>query len=239
MHMVLPEVLSDEAVADICVMLNKAPSSDGWGDGTATSGPQSRQRKNNQQMPEHGRVTLMARTILLEALAKHPLFMMAALPRRLYPPNFNRYAGQSNSFGDHIDNCLRQVGGGGGSGGAGSGGYLRCDLSCTVFLSDPQSYEGGELVIQHQAQEFRHKGAAGDAVLYPSGALHRVEPVTKGERIASFFWVESMVRDTEQRELLYDLDLNVQRLRAELGETRECVALTQTYHRLLRLWATP
>jgi PKHD-type hydroxylase len=230
MHLVLPEVLSEDDVAGIVQMLAHAPPGESWIDGTATSGTQSRGVKSNQQMPENGRVTAHAREVLVAALNRHPLFMMAALPRKLYPPNFNRYMGAANQFGDHIDNALRRV--------SGTNGYLRCDLSCTVFLSDPASYEGGELVVQIAGREVRHKLQAGDAILYPAGSIHRVEPVTRGERIASFFWVESMVRDTEQRETLYDLDLTIQRLRAALGETRECVALTQTYHRLMRLWAT-
>jgi PKHD-type hydroxylase len=230
MHLVLPEVLSEDDVAGIVQMLAHAPPGEGWVDGTATSGTQSRGVKTNQQMPENGRVTAHAREVLVAALNRHPLFMMAALPRRLYPPNFNRYQGAANQFGDHIDNALRR---------APTGGYLRCDLSCTVFLSEPADYDGGELVVQVGGRDVAHKLQAGDAILYPAGSIHRVEPVTRGERIAGFFWVESMVRDTEQRETLYDLDLTIQRLRAALGETPECVALTQTYHRLLRLWASP
>jgi PKHD-type hydroxylase len=240
MQLVLPEVLTADALAQVRTLLASAGAGagadEGWTDGTATSGTQSRGVKTNEQMPEQGRVTAQAREIVVAHLSRHPLFMMAALPRRLYPPNFNRYRAPSSEFGNHIDNALRNV--------PGSTGYLRTDLSCTIFLSDPQSYEGGELVITQAGSETTisgiassHKLQAGDAVLYPASTVHRVNPVTRGERIACFFWVESMVRNSEQRQMLYEMDLHIMRLRQRHGESAETVGLTAAYHNLLRMWA--
>jgi PKHD-type hydroxylase len=232
MQLVLPEVLSAEALAQVQSLLASAPAGEGWADGTATSGTQSRGVKTNEQMPEQGSVTAKARDVVVAHLSRHPLFMMAALPRRLYPPNFNRYRAPSAAFGNHIDNALRNV--------PGAAGHLRTDLSCTIFLSDPKSYEGGELVITQVGSETaasNYKLQAGDAILYPASTVHRVNPVTRGERIACFFWVESMVRSSEQRQMLYEMDLHLMRLRHQHGESAETVGLTATYHNLLRMWA--
>jgi PKHD-type hydroxylase len=232
MQLVLPQVLPAPIITDVLSLLAKAPLGESWIDGASTSGPQSRGVKSNEQMPEQGRVTAQAREMVVTHLSRHPLFMMAALPRRLYPPNFNRYSAPSSEFGNHIDNALRNV--------HGMAGYLRTDLSCTLFLSDPQSYDGGELVITQAGSETMatsYKLQAGDALLYPASTVHRVNPVTRGERIASFFWVESMVSSTEQRQMLYEMDLHIMRLRQRHGESPETVGLTAAYHNLLRMWA--
>ncbi len=236
MQLAISSVLSATDTANILNLLRNAPAGEGWVDGAITSGKQSAQVKNNQQMPELGNITQQAREIVVSGISRHPSFMTAALPRRLYPPNFNRYSGSANTFGSHIDNALRTL--------PGSPGFLRTDLSCTLFLSDPASYEGGELVIQAAGGEQAYKLAAGSLLLYPATSVHRVNPVTRGERISSFFWIESMVRSIEQRELLYELDMTImaqrtRELQAGGPESTESVRLTGTYHNLLRMWASP
>ncbi len=251
MQLVISQVLSAADISQILTLLaststQPTPGGEGWIDGIATSGKQSAQVKNNQQTPENGRITAQAREIVNSAISKSPEFMTAALPRRIYPPNFNRYADAANTFGAHIDNALRHV-----SSANGSGGYLRTDLSCTLFLSEPASYEGGELVIQgaggsssSPSAEQSYKLPAGSLLLYPATTVHRVNPVTRGERIACFFWIESMVRSSEQRELLYELDMTImaqrtRELQSSGKESSESVRLTGTYHNLLRMWAQP
>jgi PKHD-type hydroxylase len=236
MQLVVSSALSAADVANVLMLLQSAPEGEGWVDGAATSGQQSAQVKNNQQMPEHGKVTSQAREIVVSGISRHPSFMTAALPRRLYPPNFNRYSGNANTFGAHIDNALRTL--------PGAPGFLRTDLSCTLFLSEPSGYEGGELVIEGAGGEQAYKLPAGSLVLYPATTVHRVNPVTRGERIACFFWIESMVRSYEQRELLYQLDMTImaqrtRELQAGGKESAESVRLTGTYHNLLRMWAQP
>lgn len=236
MQLVISSVMTATDVANTLALLRNAPAGEGWVDGLATSGQQSSQVKNNQQMPELGRVTAQAREIVVSNISRHPSFMTAALPRRLYPPNFNRYSGGANMFGAHIDNALRTL--------PGTPGFLRTDLSCTLFLSDPGSYDGGELVIQGAGGEQAYKLPAGSLLLYPANTVHRVNPVTRGERIACFFWVESMVRSHEQRELLYELDMTImaqrtRELQSGGKESAESVRLTGTYHNLLRMWAQP
>lgn len=226
----LAQVLNADEIGKILHILASAPPDQGWTDGRITTGSQSAMVKNNQQMPEQGASTAQARDLVLAALSRNAQFMTAALPRRVYPPSFNRYSGQTNAFGSHIDNAVRTV--------PGSAGYLRTDVSCTLFLNDPGSYDGGELVIQAPGGEQSYKLNAGDILLYPSTTLHRVNPVTRGERIASFFWVESMIRSAEQRQLLYQLDMGILSLRQKSGETPEAVRLTGVYHNLLRMWAT-
>jgi PKHD-type hydroxylase len=234
MQLPLMNILNASEVAQVLQLLRTAPTSEGWVNGLVTTGKQSAQVKNNEQMPEGGRITAQARDIVASALGKSSQFMAAALPRRIYPPNFNRYSGQTNAFGAHIDNGLRNVPGG--------NGFLRTDISCTLFLTEPTSYEGGELVIQSPAGEIAYKLTAGSLLLYPSNSVHRVNPVTRGERLACFFWVESMVASNEQRQLLYELDLSIMNLRErELRtngqESSEAVRLAGTYHNLLRMWA--
>ena len=211
--------------------MRKALAAVPWGDGRATSGPQSKEAKNNEQVAQ-GRPELPGlQETVLAALSRHAMFFSAALPRRILPPMFNRYGGFANAFGNHIDNAIRYVPGRPGE-------RVRTDISCTLFLADPDEYDGGELVIEDTYGAQRVKLPAGDMVLYPGTSVHRVEPVTRGERIASFFWVESMVRSDEQRTLLHEMDRHLMRLRETVGETDPAViGLTGTYHNLLRLWA--
>lgn len=213
-----------------------------WADGRITAGSQSGAVKNNQQLPEDLPAAQQARHLVSVALARHPMFVTGALPRSVYPPLFNRYSGAANHFGDHIDNAVRTH--------AATARHVRTDISCTLFLSDPPSYDGGELVVQDTYGEQRIKFDAGDLVMYPGTSVHRVEPVTRGERLACFFWVESMVRHDAQRRLLYDMDMAITALRRKelstpaagaasaLGESPEVVRLTGCYHNLLRMWAT-
>ncbi|WP_271007901.1 Fe2+-dependent dioxygenase [Paucibacter sp. B51] len=200
-----------------------------WQDGRLTAGAQAAQVKNNQQLPVGSESARALQTLLLKALEGHATFFSAALPKRLLPPMFNRYAGEANTYGNHIDQAIRYV--------PGTGQRVRTDISCTVFLSEPEEYEGGELVIADTYGEQRVKLAAGDAVLYPGTSVHRVEPVTRGARLASFFWIESMVRSDEQRRLLFEMDQALMQLRGEHGESDAAVQLTGTYHNLLRMWA--
>jgi PKHD-type hydroxylase len=200
-----------------------------WGDGKVTAGDQSAGVKNNQQLPEDLPATQQARHIVSVALARNPMFVTGALPRTVYPPLFNRYAGGANAFGEHIDNAVRTH--------AATARHVRTDISCTLFLSDAASYDGGELVVQDTYGEQRIKFDAGDLVMYPGTSVHRVEPVTRGERLACFFWIESMVRRDDQRRLLYDMDMAILALRRSGGDTAETVRLTGCYHNLLRMWA--
>jgi PKHD-type hydroxylase len=200
-----------------------------WQDGRKTAGAQAAQTKNNQQLAVGEPGTQAAQAIVLGALARHPLFLSAALPRRIFPPQFNRYGGASNHYGNHVDGAVMTV--------QATGERVRSDVSCTLFLCEPDSYEGGDLVIEDTYGSQRIKLPAGDMVIYPSTSVHRVEPVTQGHRMASFFWVESMVRSDEQRRLLYDFDMALMSLRSELGEAPACVRMAGTYHNLLRMWA--
>jgi PKHD-type hydroxylase len=200
-----------------------------WQDGRLTAGAQAAQVKNNLQLPVGSESARTLQALLLKALEGHATFFSAALPKRLLPPMFNRYAGAANTYGNHIDQAIRYV--------PGTGQRVRTDISCTVFLSEPEEYEGGELVIADTYGEQRVKLAAGDAVLYPGTSVHRVEPVTRGARLASFFWIESMVRSDEQRRLLFEMDQALMQLRSEHGDGDAAVQLTGTYHNLLRMWA--
>ncbi len=234
MQIVIPTILNAQTINQVLDLLRSAPPGEGWIDGKVTTGPQSRLVKNNEQMPEQGQVTAQARDIVVSELSKQASFVTAALPRRVYPPSFNRYKGASNAFGSHIDNALRNI--------PRTPGFLRTDISCTLFLSDPASYDGGELVVSQPGGEQAYKLPAGSALLYPATTVHRVNPVTRGERIACFFWVESMVRSAEQRQLLYELDMTImaqrtRELEATGLESVESVRLTGTYHNLLRMWA--
>ncbi len=228
----ISQLLGPEEVSQILHTLTQAPQGEGWQDGRATAGTQGAQVKNNQQMPEHSATTAQARSVVVSTLAKNAQFMSGALPKRIYPPSFNRYTQGSNAFGTHIDNAVRSVPAVGSV-----GGYLRTDLSCTVFLSAPESYDGGELVIQSPSGDQVFKLATGDMLLYPANTLHRVNAVTRGQRIASFFWVESLVANNERRQLLYELDMAIYSLRGAYGDNAETVRLTGVYHNLLRMWA--
>ena len=221
----LPGVLTRDAVGRCREILSTAD----WADGRITAGTQSEQTKMNRQVPDDAPASRAARALVLEALSRSALFFTAALPRRIFPPLFNRYEGAMNAFGDHIDNAVRTV--------AATGERIRTDLSATLFLSDPADYDGGELVIEGVSGAQRIKLPAGDMVLYPSTTVHRVEPVTRGARVSSFFWIESMVREGERRRLLFDLDMAILGLRGSVGDTAEVVRLTGCYHNLLRMWA--
>lgn len=200
-----------------------------WLDGRVSAGAQARQQKNNQQLSQDSPASRQLQAMVLEALQRDPLFFSAALPRRIYNPLFNRYGGQSNAFGPHVDGAVLHS--------ASRGEWVRTDISCTLFLSAPEDYDGGELRVQDTYGSRGVKLAAGDAILYPGTSVHEVTPVTRGVRLASFFWIESMVRSDEQRRLLFDLDMNLLKLRTQLGETAETIALTGVYHNLLRQWA--
>jgi PKHD-type hydroxylase len=199
-----------------------------WIDGRASAGHQGAQVKRNRQLAEDSAAARESGQVVLAALERNPLFISAALPARVYPPMFNRYEGGEH-FGNHIDNAVRLL--------PGSGEKLRTDLSATLFLSDPASYDGGELLIETAYGVQSVKLAAGDLLLYPATSLHRVEPVTRGERLACFFWVQSMVSEETQRTLLFDLDTAIQRLTRTAADEAALLQLTGCYHNLLRQWA--
>jgi PKHD-type hydroxylase len=208
-----------------------------WADGRITAGSQSGAVKNNQQLPEALPAAQQARQIVSSALARNPMFITGALPKTVYPPLFNRYSGSANQFGSHIDNAVRTH--------APTARHVRTDIACTLFLSDPADYDGGELVVHDTYGEQRIKFDAGDLVMYPGTSVHRVDAVTRGERLASFFWIESMVRQGDQRRLLYEMDMAITALRrhalhtatADECDRAEVVTLTGCYHNLLRMWA--
>ncbi|MBJ7485102.1 Fe2+-dependent dioxygenase [Brevundimonas sp.] len=220
----VPALLNTDDVARVRGLIDAAD----WTDGNATSGHQSALAKVNRQLPERSAAAREAGSLILDRLGQSPLFVSAALPFKVYPPLFNRYEG-GEAFGVHVDNAVRAQGG--------SDFRIRSDLSATVFLSDPDTYDGGELVIQDTYGEQRVKLGAGDMVLYPASSLHEVTPVTRGVRVASFFWVQSMVRDDGDRRLLFELDGAVQALTARHGgRDPEVIRLTGLYHNLLRKW---
>src|SRR6478609_10895221 len=224
----IPDVLSPEQVAHARKLLDEAD----WTDGRVTAGHQSAKAKDNLQIPEGHPVSRELGEMILAALGKNSLFLSAALPLKVFPPLFNRYAG-GQSFGTHVDNAIRQV--------PGTGHRIRTDLSATLFFAEPEEYDGGELCIEDTYGVQRVKLPAGHLVLYPSTSLHHVTPVTRGARISSFFWIQSMLRDDGQRSLLFDLDLAIQRLGSDLPDERvaqqTAVQLTGVYHNLLRQWA--
>ena len=220
----IPQVLSTEQVKQLRVELAGAD----WIDGKATVGAQGAKVKRNRQLPEHAPTGIALGNRILAALASNPLFFAAALPRKTTQPLFNSYAGGEH-YGLHIDGAVRQL--------DDSGIAMRTDLSSTLFLSAPEEYDGGELVIVDTYGTHEVKLPAGDLILYPASSLHRVEAVTRGERVCAFFWTQSMVRDDWQRSLLFALDQNISRLRASLGDTSEVLGLTGHYHNLLRQWA--
>ncbi len=199
-----------------------------WIDGKATAGVQSAQAKRNRQLDEGNPVARQLGELILRRLSDNPLFMSAALPKRIYPPLFNRY-GAGEGFGFHVDNAIRGI--------KGVRERVRTDLSATLFLADPDSYDGGELVIRDTFGERSVKLPAGHLVLYPGSSLHRVEPVTRGERLAAFFWIESLVREDSQRSLLLDMDVAIQRLTTQGADQGSLLELTGVYHNLLRRWS--
>jgi PKHD-type hydroxylase len=222
----IPDVLSAPQVAAMRARLDGAP----WADGNATSGHQSARAKQNEQLPEESTEARELGGRVLEALQSSALFFSAALPKHVYPPLFNRY-GTGMTFGNHVDNAIRTH--------AVSRLRMRTDLSATLFLSAPGDYDGGELLVEDTYGVQRVKLDAGSMVLYPSTSLHRVEPVTRGTRVASVFWVQSMVRDDAQRSTLFDLDMAIVRLTHAHPEDPALVSLTGVYHNLLRMWAEP
>ena len=222
---VIPDLLDPVTVQRVRTLIAAAQ----WVDGNVTSGHQSALAKRNMQLPEDAPEARQAGQIILEALGRSPLFIAAALPLKIFPPLFNSYEG-GQAFGVHVDNAVRVQ--------AGTGFRVRSDLSMTVFLEDPQSYDGGELTVETNFGVQRVKLPAGHAVLYPSSSLHRVEPVTRGRRIASFFWLQSMVRDDAARQMMFDLDSSIQALAVDLGHDNvQVIRLTGVYHNLLRRWA--
>ena len=221
----IPGVLTPPELARCREIVTRAA----WSDGRVTAGSQSERTKNNLQLPEDGEAAREAGRIVLDALGRSALFFAAALPKRIFPPLFNCYTGGANAFGDHVDNAMRTH--------SVTRERVRTDLAATLFLSERAEYDGGELVIDDLFGVQSVKLAAADMVLYPASSVHRVEPVTRGARVASFFWLESMVRDAGQRRLLFDLDMALLELRHAGGDTEPVVRLTGCYHNLLRMWA--
>lgn len=220
----VPGVLNPPQVRQIRAALDAAE----WVDGRETVGEQGAMVKRNRQLPEHSATGREIGQAILGALAQNPLFFSAALPLRFVPPLFNRYE-DSEHYGLHVDGAVRAV--------PGSDLPLRTDLSCTLFLCEPDDYDGGELEVIDTYGAHEVKLPAGDLILYPSSSLHRVTPVTRGTRVCSFFWLQSMVRDVGQRTMLFELDQTILQLRAQLGECEQTVALTSHYHNLLRMWS--
>jgi PKHD-type hydroxylase len=224
MLLLIPDLLTAEQVLKARRTFEAAE----WVDGRVTAGHQSARAKHNTQLPEGSPAARDLGGMILAALEQSPLFISAALPARVFPPLFNRYEG-GQSFGTHVDNAIRQVGGG--------PHRIRTDLSATLFFTAPDEYDGGELMVEDTYGAHDVKLPAGHLILYPSTSLHHVRPVTRGARIASFFWVQSMVRDDGERTLLFDLDLAIQRLHGEQPDSAAAVQLTGVYHNLLRRWA--
>lgn len=222
----IPKVLAQEQLGR-CRELLAAAS---WVDGRVTAGHQGARVKQNHQLPEQSPVAQELGDLILAALERHPLFISATLPSRVYPPLFNRYEGGQH-FGEHVDNAVRLL--------PGTGMKIRTDISATLFLNEPADYDGGELLIEDTYGAHSVKLPAGDMVIYPATSLHRVTPVTRGARLASFFWIQSMIRDDGQRTILFDLDTAIQRLNATGADERARVRLTGCYHNLLRMWSEP
>ena len=219
----IPDLLTQEEVAHCRAIIDAAQ----WVDGNATSGRPSALAKQNQQLPQDSEAVREAGALVRAALARNALFTAAALPHTVFPPLFNRY-GAGQTFGDHIDNAIR----------SGDGVRIRTDLSATLFLAEPDSYDGGELVVEDTYGLHEVKLPAGGLILYPASSLHRVEPVTRGVRVASFFWIQSLVRDDARRAMLLDMDLAIQQLSQAAGaDNRAIVSLTGVYHNMLRMWA--
>jgi PKHD-type hydroxylase len=220
----VPQVLNADELRHARELLDAAE----WIDGRVTAGHQSAMAKDNEQVPEQHPAAREVGQTIIAALARNPLFRAAAIPLHVYPPLFNRYTG-GQSFGSHVDNAVRRV--------TGTANQIRTDVSATLFLCEPDEYDGGELIVEDTYGVQSVKLAAGAMVLYPATSLHHVRPVTRGARLASFFWIQSMVRDDGQRTLLFDLDLAIQRLAGEAPEHPSVLQLTGVYHNLLRRWA--
>lgn len=224
MLLTIPDVFSPEQVRQIRQQLDSAE----WVDGRVTAGHQSTLAKDNMQIPEGHPVAKELGELILQTLGQNLLFISAALPMKVFPPLFNRYSG-GQSFGTHVDNAIRHV--------KGTSHRVRSDLSATLFFSNPDEYEGGELIVEDTYGVHSVKLPAGRMVLYPSSSLHNVRPVTRGARVSSFFWIQSMVRDDSARTLLFDLDNVTQRISTGDPNSPNAVKLTGIYHNLLRRWA--
>ncbi len=224
MLLTLPDILGTQDLQAARQLLRDAP----WTDGRESAGSQARQVKNNVQLPYDCEAARAISGLVTRGLERSALFLTAALPKKIFTPRINRYSGVTNHYGNHVDGAIRTLP---------DGQRVRTDVSCTVFLSNPEDYEGGELTIADTYGEQRIKLPAGHAVLYPGTSLHQVQPVTRGERLACFFWVESLVRSDEQRRLLFEMDMALMQLRQAQGESAATTALTGTYHNLLRMWA--
>ena len=221
----IPDVLTAAQVADARRLLDSAS----WVDGNVTSGHQSAKAKSNEQLPEDHAVARQVGGMIAKSLNHNPLFFSAALPAHVFPPLFNRYS-KGHGFATHVDNAVRQH--------RPTGARIRTDLSATLFLTPPEDYDGGELVIEDTFGTHSIKLPVGHMVLYPSSSLHHVTPVTRGSRVSSFFWIQSMVRDDGERRLLYELDNAIQKISADTPEHPSTVQLTGVYHNLLRRWAS-
>lgn len=224
MLITLPHLLDQDDLAQARALLAAAP----WADGRAGAGSQAVQVKNNEQLARECNASRSIGAMILRALDRSPQFLAACLPRKVFPPRINRYAGGSNSYGKHVDGAIRFIEG---------GVRVRTDISCTVFLAGPDEYDGGELTVYEAGTTRQFKLPAGDAVLYSASHVHEVTPVTRGARVAAFFWIESMVRGDAQRRLLHEFDLALTQLRETSGDSEPTVALVGTYHNLLRMWA--
>ena len=221
----VPDVLSKQDVAAFRGIMDAAT----WEDGRSTAGAQSALVKNNEQLPPAGDVARQLGEHIIAALTSNPLFVSAAVPLKIFPPLFNRY-GVGHKFGIHVDNAVR--------GDHRTGMRIRTDLSVTLFLSEPDEYDGGELIVEDYYGSHTVKLPAGSLVLYPASSLHMVTPVTRGQRVASFFWLQSMIRDAHPRSLIFDLDTAIQELVERLGRDDDAVVkLTGVYHNLIRQWA--
>lgn len=220
----VPNVLSADDTATIRQALE---NSGDWVDGRETVGTQGAQVKNNQQLGEGSPLRQQLAEKVQQALLQHPVFFAAALPLRILPPRFNRYRG-GETYGMHIDGAVMRLD---------KDQHLRSDLSCTLFFNDPQDYEGGELVVADTYGEHEVKLPAGDLILYPASSLHEVRPVTRGERLGSFFWVQSMIRDDARRRMLFEMDTSITRLTQTGADSNAVLQLTGVYHNLLRQWA--
>ena len=227
MFLHLKNILTPEEVQTARDLLGEGAP---WVDGRSSAGGQALAHKRNEQLSQDSAPSHQLRALVLAALQRDALFFSAALPKKIFNPLFNRYRGDSNFYGDHVDGAVLRS--------KSPDQWVRSDISCTLFLADPSEYDGGELCIQEAHSTRQVKLSAGDMVLYPSSSVHQVAPVTRGARLASFFWVESMVRSTEQRLLLWNMDMDLLQLRSRVGDTDPAVVgLTGAYHNLLRMWA--
>ncbi|HEX4771687.1 MAG TPA: Fe2+-dependent dioxygenase [Bryobacteraceae bacterium] len=224
MLLAIPEVLNSEQVAQARRLFENAP----WVDGRVTAGHQSARTKDNLQIPEDHPAAREVGAMILEALGQNALFISSALPERVFPPLFNSYTG-GQSFGTHVDNAIRPV--------TGTPHRIRTDLSATLFFTHPEEYDGGELIVEDTYGTHSVKLPAGHMILYPATSLHHVRPVTRGARICSFFWIQSIIRDDSKRTLLFDLDVAIQRLNRDVPDHPTAVQFTGVYHNLLRQWA--